>query len=250
MTRSSSGDTCREAVQLVAADQETDAGLLVGGFVIVNVACPGKYLQGTVYPDGEMMETLAELVDVEFTGHSIAVTCCQLVVIGQMFIDLADVIAGWEGIVDALAQFGIVALVVQHHGISLLSVSSGTTRFLEVGFDRVGTVVVCYQSDVGLVNAHSEGVGSDDDAYPVVLPVALPLVFDGMLQSGVIVGCAEPRFVQVFGNLLGTSATAHIDNGRALCVVKNMYQFMKFVSHMCGQVCQVLALERHAEDAE
>ena len=68
-------------------------------------------------------------------------------------------------------------------------------------------------SDVGLVDAHTKGIGGHHDAYGIVLPVALTTILIGMVQSGMIEGGRESCFRQVFGYLAGMATTAHIDDG-------------------------------------
>ena len=138
--------------------------------------------------DWEVAETQAELLDIEFSGYTIAVASRYLVVVGQMFIYLPDVLLGRIGVVNALLQFGVVAVVVEQDSLCGLPVASGAARFLEIGFDGVGAVVVQNQSYVGLVYTHSKGVSSHHDARAVVLPVALSLVFVGMVETGMIEG--------------------------------------------------------------
>ena len=103
------------------------------------------------------------------------------------------------------------------------------------------------ESHVGLVDAHAEGVGADNDAYTVFLPVALALVFHLVVQSGMIEGGAEPRQTEFLGNLLGTPATAHIDDGRALGVLEGVDEFLHLVGTVLDKVGEVLALETHPE---
>ena len=70
------------------------------------------------------------------------------------------------------------------------------------------------KADIGLVNAHAEGVGGHDDAHFVALPVCLSLVFYGSVEAGMIEGgCDVVLVIEEFGNLFGTFPAAHIDNG-------------------------------------
>ena len=49
------------------------------------------------------------------------------------------------------------------HATRGLAVAPGSAGFLIVGFERARHVVVDHRADVGLVDAHAEGVGGDDD---------------------------------------------------------------------------------------
>ena len=48
--------------------------------------------------DGEVMEAHAELFDIELTSYTKTIACCYLVIVGQMLIDLADIVFLREGI--------------------------------------------------------------------------------------------------------------------------------------------------------
>ena len=103
------------------------------------------------------------------------------------------------------------------------------------------------QSDVGFVDAHAEGVGADDDAHAVLLPVALALVFHLVVQSSMIEGGAESSIAEFLGNLLGASATAHINDGGALGVLEGVDEFLYLVGTVLYQIGKVLALKAHSK---
>ena len=106
------------------------------------------------------------------------------------------------------------------------------------------------QSDVGLVDAHAKGIGGYDDARAVALPVALALVFHLVLQASMVEGGAEPGIAELLSQFLGTTATAHIDDGRAVGMRKGVDEFVELVGGILHRVGEVLALEGHAEDVE
>ena len=195
----------------------------------------------------EMMETLTEDVDVELASDAETIARGYLEEVGQVLIDLTNLVLRWEGVVDALGEFGIITIIIKQDGLSRLSVTTSTTCLLEVGFDGVGTVVVHDQTHVGLVDAHAKGVGADDDAYTVLLPVALALVFHLVVQSGMIEGGTETSQTECLGNLLGATTTAHIDNGRPLGVLEGVDEFLHLVRAVLDEVGEILAFEGHAE---
>ena len=113
-----------------------------------------------------------------------------------MLIDFADVVFLREGIGNALLQLALVGLIIEQYGIGLGTVASGTASFLEVGFDAVGTVDMHYQSYIGLVDTHTEGIGGYHHAHLVGLPCLLPLVFHSRVKAGMIECGCDAFFVQ------------------------------------------------------
>ena len=95
---------------------------------------------------------------------------------GEMVVHAADVFLLRKLVGYALLEFGVVAAVIEHHGIRLHPVAPGTSRFLEVSLERAGAVEVYHHAHVRLVYAHAEGVCSHHDALHVVVPQFLPLV--------------------------------------------------------------------------
>ena len=85
---------------------------MVGFLVVVDIAGPLQYLQGGMDADREVAEALAELLDIEFMADAVAVAKGYLIVIGQMLVDLSDIVAGRKGVVDAFGQLAVVAVVV------------------------------------------------------------------------------------------------------------------------------------------
>ena len=133
-----------------------------------------------------MAETQAEFLNIELMSYTIAVAGSYLVVVGQMLVNLTDVILGRISVVDAFLQFDIVTIVIKQDGLGWLSVAARTSSLLKVGFYGVGSIIVNHQSDVGLVDTHTKGVGSYHDTYAIVLPFTLATVFVGMIQSCMI----------------------------------------------------------------
>ena len=166
-----------------------------------------------------------------------------------MVVDLSDVVFLGECVADTLQQLALVALVVEQHGVRLVAVAAGTPSLLEIGFDRVGTVDVDHHADVGLVDAHAEGVGRHHHAYLVLLPRLLALVLVGGVEAGMVEGGADAGSVEQVRYLLGTAAAAHVDDGRSFHIIQYMQQLVALVGGRADDVGQVAALERHAEDA-
>ena len=189
------------------------------------------------------MVGMAELVDIELERSVEARAYAHLVEIGQMLVDLFDIVLFWEGVADALFEFAVVGIVVEQHGVCLLPVASGAACFLEIGLEAVGAVDVDHQPHVRLVDTHTEGVGGYHHPHLVLLPVALSFVLDGVVESGVVEGGADACLVDEFGDLLGASAAAGIDNGTALDAVEDMDELFALVSGTTHDVSQVPPLE-------
>ena len=104
------------------------------------------------------------------------------------------------------------------------------------------------QADVGLVNAHAEGVGGHHYARPALLPVALALVAHGRFKSGVVKRRAYAAVGQGLGYLLGALAAPYVNDGRAVGAAQQAQRFVPLVARPDYEVGKVLALETHAED--
>ena len=104
-----------------------------------------------------------------------------------------------------------------------------------------------YYAHVGLVDTHTEGIGSHHDTLLVVVPLLLAQVLNGMFQSGMIECGADVVLFYQFAYLLGASATACIHYGAATCRLEYVYQFLVLVACVAHHIRQVLALETHAE---
>ena len=106
-----------QLIEVLTLLQEANASLLVGRRVILYIARTLQNLQGRMYAHGEVVETLAEDVDVELARDAEAVACSYLVEVGEVLVDLPNLVFGREGVVDALGEFGVVAVVVEQDGL-------------------------------------------------------------------------------------------------------------------------------------
>ena len=101
-----------ETIELVALHEEAHACLQVRGCIVFYITGTLQNLQGGMDAHREVVEALAENVDVELAGDAEAVARSYLEEVGQMFIDLTNLVFRREGVVDTLGEFGIVAIVV------------------------------------------------------------------------------------------------------------------------------------------
>ena len=207
----------------------------------------------------EMAEAQAELVKGELKQPSLSEADGHLQVTGQVLIYLFNICARGKLLVNAPPQLTVVAAIAEQDGLRRLSVTAGTSCLLEIGLDAVGTVDMDHESYIRLVDAHTEGIGSHDDTCLVALPVLLPLVARGVVETGVVEGGSPPYgplggrqggFVDIIRDFLGTLAAAHIDDGAAFLSLQYAEHFSQLVLRTAHDVGQVLALERHAEDVE
>ena len=110
-----------------------------------------------------------------------------------------------------------------------MSVTSGSSGFLEVGFYGVGQVHVDNDAHVRFVYAHAESIGCHHDTAFAGLPAVLADVFGGIVQSGMVeIGC-DVLVVQQFGNFLGAAAVAHIDDGASGHTAQDVQQLSRLV---------------------
>ena len=104
----------------------------------------------------------------------------------DLVVDVLDIIQRREGDALDLGEALPVAVVPQEDGVGGLAVAPGAARFLEIGLGAVRQVHMDHEPDVGLVDAHAEGVGAHHHADPVRLPVLLPEGAGGGADSGVV----------------------------------------------------------------
>ena len=118
---------------------------------------------------------------------------------------------------------------------AFLSVTSGSSGFLEVGFYGVGQVHVDNDAHVRFVYAHAESIGCHHDTAFAGLPAVLADVFGGIVQSGMVeIGC-DVLVVQQFGNFLCAAAVACVYNSTAGHAAQYMQQFGSLVLRLCEQ---------------
>lgn len=106
----------------------------------------------------------------------------------------------------------LVVVVVQEPGLGGLAVATGTSGLLVVLLDGGGQVEVNHGAHVGLVNAHTEGVGGHDDGRISGHPGVLLLLLDFRTQAGVVVVGGNALAREGFGYLGGLLAGANVYN--------------------------------------
>ena len=81
-----------------------------------------------------MMETMTELHDVKGKDMSVTASYTYLIVRAKVVINFLDILALGIILGDATMEFIAVAGVIEQDGIGFLSVTTGASCFLEIGF--------------------------------------------------------------------------------------------------------------------
>ena len=173
-----------------------------------------------------------------------------LIIIGQMLINLADVILIREGVGNAFFKFGFVVAVIQQHGIRLETIATSTTCLLEIGLDTIRTIHMYHHAYIGLVDTHAKGVGGHHYTILVFLPLALSLIFRAGIKACMIECGCDAGLADNLRKLLSALATAGIHNSRALHVFQNVYQLFCLILSMPYHISQILAFKAHLEHVE
>ena len=110
---------------------------------------------------------------------------------------------------------GNVPRRVQEDAVRRLAVPPGPARLLVVGLQAFGHVVVDHVADVGLVDAHAEGVGGHHHGFAVELEVVLIPLALLRLQPRVVAGGGHPSGLQRLAHLLHPAAGGAVDDAAA-----------------------------------
>ena len=124
--------------------------------------------------------------------------------------------------------------VAEEHCMREVAVAAGATCFLIVLFQRIGRVQMYYQSDIGLVYTHSEGIGGHHDAYSSLLPIALAEVFLKVWQSCMEECNGVSLHAKHGGNVLCLLSAVGIYYGASRIQVQDMVQ----AGLVCGGAVQ------------
>ena len=108
---------------------------------------------------------------------------------------------------------GPVAGGEEQHAVAGQPVAAGPAGFLVIAREGFGQRVVGHQSDVGLVNAHSESDGGGDYGNRAVNKPFLGQAAGGGVQAGVIGGGGVALAGQILGQFLSFLAGKAIDDG-------------------------------------
>ena len=205
-------------------------------------------MKGGICLYGKMFECVTEFVDVELRCITVSASCTNLIVIGEMFVYFLYIVFLGEIIGNSSIQFARIIVAMKQYGVSFSSVSPCTACFLEICFDRIGTIDVDNRTHIGLVYTHSESIGGHDDTYVICLPILLSIIFDCVVETGVIEGGADLMRFQQLGNLFGLAPATHVNDGTAADEGEDMNKFGFFVFCMSHDIGQVFSLETHPKN--
>ena len=104
----------------------------------------------------------------------------NLIIVSERIIDLTNLVFFREIISNALMKFARIGRVIEQNSIGFLAISPRTTCLLEISFERIWAIHVDNHPHIGLINAHTEGIGSYHYASVITLPVLLSDVFREM----------------------------------------------------------------------
>ncbi len=121
-------------------------------------------------------------------------------------------------------QVAFVGAAVEQHAAGGLAVAPGAARLLGVALQRFRHIVVGDEADVGLVYAHAEGNGGDDDAGAVEHEALLHRAALVAVQPGVVILGLDPLAVEQQGELLAVLAAGGVDDAAAPLCLAQIYQ--------------------------
>ncbi len=236
-----------EPIQFVAREEEQHAcrGVRVG--LVDDISRVLQQFQCRIDHRRKILVDDAKLVYLKRERVSPPASHANGIVVGKVLVNILDQLFLRKIVYDALGQFTLVAVVPQQHGVCLVAVAPSAPGLLKISLYRVGAVDVHHHSHIGLVDAHAEGVGGNDDSHLVVLPQLLPLVFHGGFQSRVIERGRQSLGVKHRGDVLAPSPAPHIDDGRAGHGTQDVYQLGFLVGGLSHDVSEILAFKAHAE---
>ena len=155
--------------------------------------------------------------------------------------------------IDQKAAHTEIVAVPQQMAACRIAIAAGAARFLVVCLDALGHVVVDDVAHVGLIDAHSKGVGGDHHLNVVVDKGTLTLAAGVVAHAGMVAAHANAAGAQCLGKLRGQ----RVDRlaGRAIhdAALARMRDHvvahpggLGLVAHLLATKVEVLAIEaRH-----
>ena len=184
-------------------------------------------------------EVARELLHVELAGLPRPILVGDLQVVENLAVDILDIVQRRRADADNLAQPRLVRRIPEQHRPGRLAVASGPARLLEVGLDALRHVVVADKAHVGLVDAHTEGVGGDNHARLAALPAVLDGAARLPLHPGVVGLRGDPVAAQEGRQVGRRLAPPHVDDAASLDLAANLQQYAELVLRLPEHIIQV-----------
>ena len=213
----------------------------------MDVAAAFQDSESRIHLGREILIDVTEFLDAKLEGLATSALHAYLKEVGEVLVDVLDLFLVGKSVVDAFPQLPFVGCIVEQDGIRLVAISSGTTCLLKVCLQRVGTVDVDDHTNVGLVNAHSEGIGGNHHSYLIILPHFLSLILDYRVETSMIEGGRDAALGEHFRHLLRAFAASSIDDGRTFHTLQDVNHLVLLVCHGPDDIGEILALKTHLE---
>ena len=204
-----------DAVQLVALDDETDAGRVVRFVGQDHVAVLLQDLDRLESCRNEKAEPRREIEHVERERSAPAVADGYAQIVEQRFVHAADRLFGGEVEFHAAPRFRCVVVRKQRDGVGRFAVASRAPGLLIVCLERVADIVVHDETDVGLVDSHAECVGRDHDARRSPDPLVLTHGAHQVVHTAVIESGRYAVLVQKSRERFGLFPRSDVDDARS-----------------------------------
>ena len=160
-------------VQFIAGNGKHEARCAVVLLDIFDIARKVEQFQGVMCLTNREMEGSAEILDNKVVGSILPKADSYLEEVSQGFIDTINKILLRELVGVTLLQPQVIATGTNGDSVCLFPITSGTSGLLIILFQRAGHIQMDDKTDVGLVDAHAEGVRGDDNPALSALPTIL-----------------------------------------------------------------------------
>ena len=153
--------------------------------------------------------------DVKIETFALPAAQCQLVKTTQGAVHFAGFVQTGKSLFVLVFQTAAVVAVVEQHGERFFAIPPRPSSFLEIGFEAIGQFQVHHRAHIRFIDAHTKGVGADHHPGASVYPGVLFGRAFIRRQSGVVIIGRDAFFLQKLGDLLRTTAIAHIHHAAA-----------------------------------